>query len=107
MPSRQSSGTSAPGRSSNRAHENRSRNAAVLGDASCTSTSTAPSTCGSSAARHASRLSGGAFEPMTTETEGLLRDEVELDIEEGIDDLAFLQVLLLGVHRPHVVGGAF
>ncbi len=44
---------------------------------------------------------GAPFEPMTTETATGSADEV--DIEQGVDGFAFLVVLGLGVHRPHVV----
>src|SRR5205085_11423493 len=44
---------------------------------------------------------GGAFEPITTETEGASANEV--DIEEDVKKLSLLQVHLFGVHRPDVV----
>src|SRR6476661_3388646 len=80
IPSRQSSGTSAPARS-------------------WTITS-ASSTCPSSAARHASTEPGAPFEATTMDREGSAN---ELDVEQLVHDPALLVVLGLGVDGPDVV----
>src|SRR5262249_55821021 len=59
----------------------------------------APSRCGSSAARHAGSAVA-ALLPMTTETAG---SADELCLEEGIDELTFLVIFGFGVDGPHIV----
>src|SRR5262249_47359161 len=98
MPSRQSSGTSAPGVDMNVTHGNRTGTSSPLGSPSQTSTSAALR-CGSSADRQASRARG-ALLPMTTETAG---SADELCLEEGIDELTFLVIFGFGVDGPHIV----
>src|SRR2546421_3745717 len=98
MPSRHSAGTSAPRRSMNRANGKRSRSSGGLASGSHTSTS-APSTCGSSAVRHASTEARAPFEPTTIESP---TSADELDIHQAVDGLALLEVLRLGVDGPDV-----